>query len=124
MRYQDAFQVAQRAGLREGQVNALEHTAAAYRSAKDYAKATQYYQQALKAAGEAKLRQYEWLVLSDLGGMYGEMGNPKAAVAHYQQALTIVRQLGDKEAEKQIRDALARVDKQSGSKGPKPARKR
>ena len=46
--------VAQRAGIREGQVSALEHTAAAYRSAKDYEKATQYYQQALKAAKEAK----------------------------------------------------------------------
>ena len=47
-RYQDALKVAQRAGLRAEQVSALEHTAATYRSAKDYAKATQYYQQALK----------------------------------------------------------------------------
>jgi tetratricopeptide (TPR) repeat protein len=123
-RYQDAFKVAQRAGLREGQVSALEHTAAAYRGAKDYEKATQYYQQALKAAKEAKLREYEWLMLSDLGGMYGEMGNTKGAVAHYQQALTLVRQLGDKEAEKQIRGALARFDKPSDSKDSKPPRKR
>ena len=36
---------------------------------------------------------------SDLGSLYGEMGNTKGAMAHYQQALTVVRQLGDKEAE-------------------------
>ena len=62
-------------------MSALEHTAAAYRSAKDYEKATQYYQQALKAAKEAKLREYEWLVLSDLGSMYGEMGNIRGGCA-------------------------------------------
>ena len=48
--------------------------------------------------------------LSDLGGMYGEMGNTKGAVTHYQQALTVVRQLGDKEAEKQLQDAMARFE--------------
>ena len=63
-------------------------------------------------------------MLSDLGSLYGEMGNTKGAVAHYQQALTVVRQLGDKEAEKQLRDALARWDKPSGSKDSKPPRKR
>lgn len=122
-RYQEAFNLAQRAGFREGQVMALEHTATAYRGAKDYGKATQAYQQALKAARDAKLREYEWLVLSDLGDMYGEMGNTKGAVAHYQQALTVVRQLGDKDAEKQLRDAMARLGKQSGSDS-KPRRKR
>jgi tetratricopeptide (TPR) repeat protein len=122
-RYQEAFKVAQQAGLRQGQVSALEHTATAYRSAKDYGKATQYYQQALKAAKEAKLREYEWLVLSDLGGMYGEMGNTKQAVAHYQQALGVVRQLGDKDAEKQLRDAMAQVSKPAGSDS-KPAAKK
>jgi tetratricopeptide (TPR) repeat protein len=123
-RYQDAFQVAQRGGLREGQVSTLERTAAAYRSVKDYAKATQYYQQALKAAKDGKLREYEWLVLSDLGSMFGEMGNPQGAVAHYREALTVVRQLGDKEAEQQIRDAMARFEKASGTKDTKPSRKR
>jgi tetratricopeptide (TPR) repeat protein len=123
-RYQDAFKVAQRAGLPQEQVSTLEHTAAAYRRVKDYDKATDYYQQALKAAKEAKLRDYEWLVLSDLGGMYGEMGNAKGAVTHYQQALTVVRQLGDKDAEKQIREALARFDKPPGSRDSKPPRKR
>jgi tetratricopeptide (TPR) repeat protein len=122
-RYQDAFKVAQRAAFREGQVRALEHTAAAYRSAKDYGKATQSYQQALKLAKEAKLREYEWLVLSDLGRMNAEMGNTKEAVAHYQQALTVVRQLGDKDAEQQLRDAMAGVGKPPG-RDAKPARKR
>jgi len=116
--------VAQQAGRRAGQVSTLEHTAAVYRSAKDYEKATAYYQQALKAAKEAKLREYEWLVLSDLAGMYGEMGNTKGAVTHYRQALTVVRQLGDKDAEKQLQDAMARVEKQPGRRDSKPPRKR
>jgi tetratricopeptide (TPR) repeat protein len=123
-RYQDAVKVAQRTGLQTGQVSTLEHTAAAYRGAKDYGKATEFYQQALKAAKEAKLREYEWLVLSDLAGMYGEMGNTKAAVTHYRQALTVARQLGDKDAEKQLQDAMARVEKPPGSKNSKPPRKR
>jgi tetratricopeptide (TPR) repeat protein len=123
-RYQEAFSVAQRAGLRAGQVSTLEHTAAAYRRAKDYGKATEYYQQALKAAKEAKLREYEWLVLSDLAGMYGEMGNAKGAVTHYRQALTVVRQLGDKDAEKKLQDAMTAFEKQPSSKDSKPPRKR
>ena len=66
-------------------------------------------------------------MLSDLGSLYGERGNAKGAVVHYQQALTVVRQLGDTEAENQIRDALARYDKPASSKDTKdskPPRKR
>jgi tetratricopeptide (TPR) repeat protein len=102
---------------------ALEHTAAAYRSTKDYGKATQAYEEALKAARETKLREYEWLVLSDLGALAVEMGNTKGAVAHYQQALKVVRQIGDKDAEKQLRDAMAQLGKPAES-DPKPRRKR
>jgi tetratricopeptide (TPR) repeat protein len=123
MRYQQALHLARQADFQEGQVMALEHTAAAYRSAKDYGKATQSYEEALKAAREAKLREYEWLVLSDLGSLLVEMGNTKGAVAHYQQALKVARQIGDKDAEKQLRDAMAQFAKPAES-DPKPRRKR
>ena len=112
-------------GLREGQVSAQEHTAAAYRSVKDYEKATQYYQQALKAAKDIKLREYEWLVLSDLGSMYGEMGNTKGAVYGLP---TNNSPLSDnwatRKAKSKSATALALYDKPSGSKDSKPPRKR
>jgi tetratricopeptide (TPR) repeat protein len=95
----------------------------AYRDAKDYEKALQSYQQALNVAKDGRLREYEWIVLSDIGAMYEDMGHLKQAAAQYQQALTVVRQLGNKEAEKQLRDSMARVGKQSGT-APKPGRKR
>jgi uncharacterized protein (DUF305 family) len=51
------------------------------------------------------------------------MGDPKGALAHYQQALKIAQQVGDKEAEQQVRDAMQRVGKAAGPES-KPARKR
>jgi len=93
------------------------------RGAKEYSKALPHYQEALKTARAGKLLEYEWLVLSDLAGMYAEMGDAKRALTHYQQALKLVQQLGDKEAEKQVRDAMQRLGKQPGAEG-KPARKR
>jgi hypothetical protein len=51
------------------------------------------------------------------------MGNVKGAATHYQQALALARQLGDKEAERELRDKMARTGKATGTDA-KPARKR
>jgi tetratricopeptide (TPR) repeat protein len=120
--FREALQVAQRSGFREGQVLALEHTAAALRGAKEYSKALPPYQQALKIAREGKLRDYEWLMLSDLAQTYAQMGNAKAATSHYQQALKITQQMGNKEAEKQVRDQLQRLRKPTGSESKTTAK--
>ena len=124
-RYQDAFKVAQRAGLRAGQVSALEHTAAAYRSAKDYEKATEYYQQALKAAKEAKLREYEWLVLERpwLACM-ARWVTPRGRWRITNKRSRSSVNWATRKPKSSYATRMARLEKPPGSKDSKPPRKR
>jgi len=98
--WQQALQLYQTLGDREGEGRTLNNLGGAYFSLGEYAKAIEFFQQSLAIAREIGDRTGEGRAIGNLGNIYSSVGDYAKAIEFFQQSLVLAREIGDRAVER------------------------
>jgi tetratricopeptide (TPR) repeat protein len=112
--YEQALEIAQEIGDRQGEGNALGNLGMLYRATGEIKKAIKCYEKALEIARENGYRQLEGKTLDNLGDAYSDLGELRKAIENHEQALEIARENGYRQLEGNILSSLGNAYRDIG----------